>query len=137
MTCVSFGTFPPMQKFFVKLIYSITVWKSTLKYDHDFLWKVAIFFRQTKAKPKCSFLLAFYLVEPLLKIANSNFCVILRRNSFSCITKRRGFKLSYDVKKRAASGGYLKLLAFENSHFWYGKTHICIRKFEHFSMDEF
>ena len=39
--------------------------------------------------------------------------MILRRNSFS-ITERRGFKLSYDVKKRAASGGYLKLLNNEN-----------------------
>ena len=36
------------------------------------------------------------------------FCVILRGNSFS-ITERRGFKLSYDVEKHAANGGYLKL----------------------------
>ena len=39
--------------------------------------------------------------------------MILRRNSFS-ITERRGFNLSCDVKKPAASGGYLKLYAFEN-----------------------
>ena len=42
-----------------------------------------------------------------------NFCVILRANSFS-ITERRGFNLSHHVEKSAASGGYLKLLAFEN-----------------------
>ena len=42
------------------------------------------------------------------------FCVILRRNSFS-ITERRGFHLSYHGEKPAASGSYLKLLAFENS----------------------
>ena len=45
-----------------------------------------------------------------------NFCVILRRNSFS-ITERGGFNLSYAVKNVAASGGYLKLLAFENIGF--------------------
>ena len=46
----------------------------------------------------------------------ANFCVILRRNSFS-ITERRGFKITYDIRKPAASGGYLKLLAFENDLF--------------------
>ena len=44
------------------------------------------------------------------------FCVILRGNSFS-ITERRGFNPSKDVEKPAASGGYLKLLAFENSQY--------------------
>ena len=43
-----------------------------------------------------------------------NFCVILRGNSFS-ISERRGLNLSYDAEKPAANGGYLKLLAFENS----------------------
>ena len=41
------------------------------------------------------------------------FCVILRKNSFS-ITEKRGFNLSYDVGKPAASGGYQTLLALEN-----------------------
>ena len=42
--------------------------------------------------------------------------MILRGNSFSII-ERRGFNLSYDVEKSAASGGYLKILAFENSQY--------------------
>ena len=45
-----------------------------------------------------------------------NFCVILRENSFS-MTEIRGSKLSYDIEKPAASGRYLKLLAFQNSQF--------------------
>ena len=59
-----------------------------------------------------------------------NFCVILRRNSFSK-PQRRGSKLSYDVENAAASGRYLKLLAFENSQSLVKKyRNIYVQKFE-------
>ena len=57
------------------------------------------------------------------------FCVILRGNSFS-MTERRGSKLSYDVEKPAASGRYLKLLAFENSQFLLRKYSYSFSKIE-------
>ena len=44
------------------------------------------------------------------------FCVILRGNSFSK-TERRGFKHSCGIEKPAASGGYCKLQATENSQY--------------------
>ena len=53
------------------------------------------------------------------------FCVILRRNSFSII-ERRGFNLSYDIGKPAASDGYLNLSAFENDQFLVPKkSYLC------------
>ena len=60
--------------------------------------------------------------------------MILRRNSFSII-ERRGFSLSYDIGKPAASGGYLNLSGFENDQFLVPKNHIYVQKFVDFIRD--